>query len=138
MTTPRSLTSNIDLLEPEVHLIGEIVGSSGFDDPGTFCAFEIKRGKEWQLVGGDEKGQTQVDYPEVGIVCNGHGLSLAHCCLVLQDEEDMTIWNHPIDLHYYTKSLQGWPKLVIEVWKLDSYSQKKLGANLLPSLPWRH
>jgi B9 domain-containing protein 2 len=40
----------------------------------------------------------------------------------------MIIWNHPIDLHYYTKSLQGWPKFVCEVWNLDSYGQRQLSG----------
>lgn len=49
---------------------------------------------QWVCVGGEESGQTQVDYPAA---------------------EEMIVWNHPIDLHYYTKSIEGWPKIVFEV-----------------------
>ena len=51
--------------EPEVHLIGQIVGGSGFSTDNAFCRFEIKHGENWSIVGGDCSGQTQVDYPEV-------------------------------------------------------------------------
>jgi len=39
----------------------------------------------------------------------------------------MVIWNHPIDLHFYTRSLAGWPQLVFEVGRLDMYGGKHLG-----------
>lgn len=96
---------NVDLLEPEVHIVGEIEGGSGLNSNNSFCLFSVKCGKEWICVGGDEKGQTQVDYPE---------------------DDDMAIWNHPIDLHYFTKTLQGWPKVVLEVWHLDTYGGRQL------------
>lgn len=37
------------------------------------------------------------------------------------------MWNHPIDLHFYTSSLAGWPQLVLEVGSLDFYGGKHLG-----------
>lgn len=91
--------------EPEVHIVGEIVGGSKFDSDNSFCVFSVKRNKEWQCVGGEEQGQTQVDYPEDGEFC---------------------VWNHPLDLHYYTKALQGWPQIVCEVWRLDDHCCKEL------------
>lgn len=72
------------------------------------------QGKEWLCVGGDQKGQTQVDYPQ----------------------DDMVVWNHPIDVHYYTKSMQGWPKICLEVWKLDEYGGQQVcgyGFAFLPT-----
>ena len=30
--------------EPEIHIIGEIVGGSGFDSDNAFCHFNIKTG----------------------------------------------------------------------------------------------
>jgi len=88
--------TNKDLREPEVHIIGEITGASELSVDNSYCAFEIKTGKFWSCVGGDVSGQTQVDYPDGG-------------------EGSMVIWNHPIDVHYYTKTLEGWPKLAFEV-----------------------
>ena len=48
--------------EPEVHLIGQIVGATGFESDNAFCQFEVKAGPAWSLLGGDSEGQTQVDY----------------------------------------------------------------------------
>jgi hypothetical protein len=36
------------------------------------------------------------------------------------------VWNHPLDLHFYTSSLAGWPQLVLEVGSLDFYGGKHL------------
>jgi hypothetical protein len=36
------------------------------------------------------------------------------------------VWNHPLDLHFYTSSLAGWPQLVFEVGSLDFYGGKHL------------
>jgi hypothetical protein len=107
-----------------VHIIGEIMGASQMDRvDNAFCAWEIQTGSQvcrpesrdrpclakmsltrivmfipsdpqWVCVGGEESGQTQVDYPMA---------------------EEMIVWNHPIDLHYFTKSIEGWPKIVFEV-----------------------
>lgn len=38
----------------------------------------------------------------------------------------MFVWNHPIDVHYYTEVLQGWPKILISVFRLDYYGAKEL------------
>jgi len=107
-------------VEPEVHVLGELAGGAGFETDNAFCVYSIGHGKEWTLVGGDEKGQTQVDYPQ---------------------EDDMCVWNHPLDLHYYTKTLQGWPKLVMEIWKLDEFGQRQLfgyGFTYFPSKAGSH
>lgn len=82
-----SITSSAGIIEPEVHIIGDLSGctlrgmSGGFfssvisgssslfgfggRDENAFAGWEIKKGKEWKCVGGRERGQTQVDYPEV-------------------------------------------------------------------------
>jgi len=40
----------------------------------------------------------------------------------------MTVWSHPIDVHYACHSPVGWPKLVFQVLKLDQYGRYDLGA----------
>ena len=52
---------------PEVHIIGEIKHGQQIKGKNLFAKFEIKSGDEWDVVDGDEKGQTQCDYP--GSVC---------------------------------------------------------------------
>jgi hypothetical protein len=77
-----SVLSSPALVEPELHVIGEVRGctlrtmSGGFfgssfllsfggRSENAFAGWEIKKGKEWKCVGGRERGQTQVDYPWV-------------------------------------------------------------------------
>ena len=52
---------------PEVHLIGEILNGDGFSSANAFAKLTIESGEEWDCAGGDESGQTQVEYP--GMVC---------------------------------------------------------------------
>jgi len=49
--------------------------------------------------------------------------------------------NHPVDIHYTTKSLQGWPRFVCQVWTLDSFGRASTagyGFAHLPCIPGVH
>lgn len=98
----------------ELHIIGQIIGASGFPQSSLFCKWGIHTGAlschfvtlwcilgtmrtilifisfisggAWRLLSGLKEGQTQVDIPQIG---------------------EMAYWSHPIDLHYSTKGLQG-------------------------------
>uniref|UniRef100_A0A3P9NLV3 B9 domain-containing protein 2 n=1 Tax=Poecilia reticulata TaxID=8081 RepID=A0A3P9NLV3_POERE len=69
----------------ELHIIGQIIGASGFPQNSLFCKWGVHTGGAWRLLSGIKEGQTQVDNPQTG---------------------DMAYWSHPIDLHYATKGLQ--------------------------------
>ncbi|ELV12198.1 Transforming growth factor beta-1 [Tupaia chinensis] len=78
------------------------------------------RGAAWKLLSGLREGQTQVDTPQVG---------------------DMAYWSHPVDLHFATKGLQGWPRLHLQVWSQDSFGRCQLagyGFCHVPSSPGTH
>lgn len=81
---------------PQVHLIGEIKGATGFDHTRMFCKFEIRSGNNWTLLAGNDCGET---YEEIRDEC-----------------EEFAVWDHPIDLHYKCKAIRGWPKVYVEVW----------------------
>ncbi|XP_077788394.1 B9 domain-containing protein 2 isoform X3 [Podarcis muralis] len=70
----------------EVHVIGQIVGASGFPSSSLFCKWGIHTGGAWKLLSGFREGQTQVDHPQL---------------------DDVAYWSHPIDVHFATKGLQG-------------------------------
>lgn len=77
-------------------------------------------GAAWKLLSGVREGQTQVDTPQIG---------------------DMAYWSHPIDLHFATKGLQGWPRLHLQVWSQDSFGRCQLagyGFCHVPSSPGTH
>ena len=67
----------------EVHLIGDIVGGDGFDSGDLFCKWGLSYGSAWRVLEGLEKGQTQVDHPQVQWSAEGVDLGEAgfglHC-----------------------------------------------------------
>ncbi|CAM9329208.1 unnamed protein product, partial [Sphacelaria rigidula] len=96
----------------QVHFIGEILGAQGFGS-GISCRFRVEGGHHWTCLAGLEEGQTHAVYLETG--------------------ESFATWNHPVDLHYTTKSIQGWPRLMVQVWQLDMH-----GRNVLRGYGFRH
>ncbi|XP_065176798.1 B9 domain-containing protein 2-like isoform X2 [Sycon ciliatum] len=48
----------------EVHVIGELVGATGFSASGLFCKWTVSHGSSWRLLEGCAEGQTQVDAPQ--------------------------------------------------------------------------
>ena len=106
---------------PQVHLIGEIRGATGFDAARIFCKFEVKVGYNWTLIAGTDSGET---YEEV------------------RDEiDEFAVWDHPIDLHYKCKALRGWPKFRVEVWQADVHGRYQIagyGVGVVPFEPGNH
>ncbi|XP_053908883.1 B9 domain-containing protein 2 isoform X2 [Cuculus canorus] len=112
----------------EVHIMGQIVGGSGFPQSRLFCKWEVQAGGAWKLLEGAAAGQTHVDAPQAG---------------------DVTYWCHPLDVHFATKGLQGWPKLLLEVWHQDDLGRTEVlgygfchlpsgsGCHALSCVTWR-
>ena len=87
----------------EVHLIGQVVSASDFFPyKSLFCKWGIHSGGAWKVLQGLREGQTQVDDPQAG---------------------DTAYWSHPIDVHYATRGLQGWPKIQVQVFHQDSFGR---------------
>ncbi|XP_055351621.1 B9 domain-containing protein 2-like [Paramacrobiotus metropolitanus] len=104
----------------ELHVIGQIVGASGFAAKKLFCVWEISSGGAWTAISGDKDGQTQVDRPEI---------------------DDFALWSHPLDVHFATKGIQGWPKISFQVWSVDNYNRSEMcayGFCNIPSTPGEH
>ena len=106
--------------QPEVHIIGEIVGGTGFDS-GVSCSFVVDFNSDhWDLLDGDLRGKSHVDYPM---------------------DDGFSVWAHPIDVHFSCRSLQGWPRVLFTVWKLDSFGMSDLagyGFLHVPTSPGCH
>ncbi|XP_015906950.1 B9 domain-containing protein 2 [Parasteatoda tepidariorum] len=86
----------------EVHIIGQILGASEFQENNLFCKWGLNSGGNWKIIEGLNGGQTQLDDP-------------------LSNE--MCYWCHPVDVHYATKGIQGWPKFHFQVWHQDDYGR---------------
>ncbi|NXW93818.1 B9D2 protein, partial [Alopecoenas beccarii] len=132
----------------ELHLIGQIVGGSGFEQRRLFCTWGLHAGEgahgtrggtrgvtgvtgvttplavspggAWKLLSGLRSGQTQVDEPQAG---------------------DVAFWCHPLDVHFATKGLQGWPQLHVQVWHQDGFGRVSVlgyGFCHVPAAPGCH
>lgn len=89
---------------PEVHFMGEVIGGTGFS-AGVSCKWTIEFGKYWELLSGEYSGQSQFSY---------------------SDPNDLTSFNHPLDVHFAASSIQGWPRMKFQVWELDEYGRTNL------------
>ncbi|GLC36538.1 hypothetical protein PLESTB_000159200 [Pleodorina starrii] len=109
----------------DLHLVGEIVGASGFSCPMLFCRWELlyEPAKSWKVLRGLTKGAT-------------------HACCAEMEEEEMVVWEHPLDIHMQTQSLQGWPSLLLRVHSRDETTNRDVFVSYalvkLPTSPGLH
>ncbi|XP_041568433.2 B9 domain-containing protein 2 isoform X5 [Taeniopygia guttata] len=104
----------------ELHLIGQIESGCGFSERRLFCKWGLHAGAGWTLLAGAGAGQTHLDEPQAG---------------------EAAQWGHPLDLHLGTRGLQGWPRLLLEVWHVDTWGRRGLagyGVCAVPSAPGCH
>lgn len=97
----------------ELHVIGELLSGHDFGGGSFFCAFEFITGTQWTAAEGHTAGATYIMRE------GGAGIA----------------WNFPIDVHYSFNSVQGWPRLAIQVWKLDDYGRRDLAGYGTAFLP---
>ena len=100
---------------PEAHFIGEICKGDGFKGYCLSCKWSIQWGKQtWSLLEGAKDGLTQY---------------------AMNTDDKKCIWNHPIDVHFTTASMQGWPRIIFQVWNLDTYGRSNLMGYGFAHLP---
>ena len=73
-------------------------------------------GENWRVLEGATEGQTKLDTPQIGSVSS---------------------WNHPLDVHWATRGLQGWPQIHLQIYHLDAYSRTNLIGYASASIPTR-
>lgn len=104
----------------ECHIIGQITGASDFPKQSLFCKWGIHCGGSWKLISGFKEGQTQIDSPQL---------------------DNTAYWSHPIDVHFATKGIQGWPKIHLQVYHQDEFGRNELygyGFLYMPTSPGIH
>ncbi|KAI5641473.1 ciliary basal body-associated, b9 protein domain-containing protein [Phthorimaea operculella] len=105
----------------ELHILGQLQGVSHFPESSSlFCRFSFQSGPNWTVVSGCPEGQTVSGKP---------------------DYKNCVVWSHPIDIHYVTRGIQGWPKLALQVSCLDSLGRTWVVGYCccsLPTVPGHH
>ena len=44
-------------------------------------------------------------------------------------------FEHPFDINYSTKSVRGWPKLLVEAWEVDNEGRNSLAGYGVTTIP---
>mmetsp|Transcript_6199 Transcript_6199/g.20339 ORF Transcript_6199/g.20339 Transcript_6199/m.20339 type:complete len:176 (+) Transcript_6199:33-560(+) len=104
----------------ELHVVGQVLGGSGFQLDNLFCKWFIETGSNFRLLQGLTGGQTHCDYPNA---------------------DEAAVWGHPIDVHWTLKGIDGWPRLQVEVWGVDQFGRCELagyGCCIVPTSPGAH
>lgn len=104
----------------EVHIVGEIIGASGYEFTSLFCKYSFEVGSNFRLIEGQISGQT-------------------HCDMPMEDE--MAVLTHPLDVHYAVKGIDGWPRIRLEVYGVDRYGRVEIagyGCCLVPTAAGTH
>jgi hypothetical protein len=99
---------------PQVHIIVKMAYAKDFECETLYAKYTFKAGYNWSLVAGSEIGETfqaGVDYT-------------LHAPL-----------EQPIDLNYAAKSVRGWPKMMVEVWGVDSSKKSHLCGYGVMTIP---
>lgn len=102
----------------EVHLIGQILEATDFEDRSLFLKWTVNTGSNWRILEGYFEGQTQLSN------VTGSSENGKHHC-----------WSHPIDVHYVTRGLQGWPRFEFQVWGVDWLGKCNISAYGFVNVP---
>ncbi|RVE49622.1 hypothetical protein evm_005754 [Chilo suppressalis] len=102
-------------LMAELHVLGQLNCACDFKETSSlFCRYSFQAGPNWTVISGCSEGQTVTGKP---------------------DYRKQVVWAQPLDIHYITKGLQGWPKLVLQVSCLDSIGRAWIVGYSCCSLP---
>ncbi|XP_030377674.1 B9 domain-containing protein 2 [Scaptodrosophila lebanonensis] len=104
----------------EVHIIGQILKAVDFVEPHLYCKWILQSGNAWRLVQGEAQGQTPV---------SSHRL------------ETCADFSQPLDVHLSAAAVQGWPRLLVEVYAVNVLEQSwpvGYGFVHVPTQPGSH
>ena len=103
---------------PQLHIVGKLAYAQGFDYHEIYAKFSFKVGANWTLLSGSSHSETFQS---------------------IVNADSVAPFEHPIDLNYATKAIRGWPKIVLEIWVVDSHqksSDRRLWSCNSPNTRW--
>ncbi|XP_018315478.1 tectonic-3 [Mycetomoellerius zeteki] len=86
----------------ELHIVGQVSSAKNFKQSHLLCKWNFYVGNGWKIISGHEEGQTQES-------CDFY--------------TNNPVWDHPVDLHYTTETIQNSPKLLLQVFCRDNYGR---------------
>lgn len=106
---------------PEVFILGEIQ-TIVLDFYGSYCL-------KYRIVTGNEKW---------GVLLSGN---LNGSTMINSTNDGAVIVNHPIDVYFSSTSIEGFPYIVCEIWKLTDEGTREfyaIGCSWIPFNPGNH
>jgi B9 domain-containing protein 2 len=106
---------------PEIDIIGSILSGSYFGAADAFLRFRLFAGAGWTPLESSGSGQTQTSRAD--------------------PVTDILTWSHPIEMHYATTTLAGWPRVAVAVWQVDAFGRNEIsgyGVTFVPPSPGVH
>lgn len=125
----------------EVHFIGELTGCSGFGD-GVSCRWTLDYGDSWKLtseIANDtdtkdiEDEEDDNDNDATNSTKRNRLTEQTHYAYGSHYGEP--IWSHPLDFQCRSDHMEGWPRLLLEVFKLDEFGRNDLVGYGVVDLP---
>lgn len=101
----------------ELHIIGQILDATDFEDGSLFTKWSIQTGSCWRVLEGFNSGQTQLTIKRT------------------VNSRARYPWSHPIDIHYATRGLQGWPRIEFQIWGVDWLGKANISAYGFVNVP---
>ncbi|XP_017765462.1 PREDICTED: tectonic-3-like [Eufriesea mexicana] len=98
----------------ELHIIGRISSANNFKQSRLLCKWSFHAGNGWKILDGWGEGQTQ------------------ESCDLYTNEP---VWDHPIDLHYTTQTLQNSPKVLLQIFYRDTHGRILFGSYGICNIP---
>jgi B9 domain-containing protein 2 len=130
----------------ELHVIGQVLGASGFPGNSVFCKVSAAVAHQVAITPhcvhthaacGSTIGLT----PICALVQWGmhagrswelvEGLDQGQTQTDCPADGDMAVWSHPVDVHYVCRGLLGWPKLHFQIWSQDVHGRNELRELLI-------
>ena len=86
---------------PQIYIMGRILNACGFDSEELYLKYNIIFGPNFNVVNGETSGETfqAIAYEE--------------------DNINVVNFDQPLSLNLSCRSINGWPKIFVEVWSND-------------------
>ena len=102
---------------PQIFIMGRIINACGFDSEELYLKYEIKFGPNFNIKNGEASGETfqSIAYEE--------------------DNINVVNFDQPLSLNLSCRSINGWPKIFVEVWSNDSEGKNVIvgyGTGFIP------
>lgn len=101
---------------PQVHILGKLAYADNFECDSVYAKFKFLTGENWMLLSGSVSGETFI---------------------AKNNASFQAPFEHPLDLNYACKSIRGWPRILVEVWQIDSHGRESIAGYGIAAVPMK-